>query len=199
MSLRQPGRRAHAPNYQLHDEVRIVTLPRFKSSAVSGSEWRIRARVELLYKGVVQYTSECASVDEALRDMPLIVDRACTSYMTPTSRFHGNHDHVDDGEPRCDQEGCAALATCAYRVLHTPCKACGAHDTDSLHLMGPRMRYFCARHSYRGEGYLDDTQSNYELVAGTPPTMPAADDVATVGAPVLVYANDDDDDDDDSL
>ena len=187
----------------MYDQVNIVTIPRFKSSAASGSEWRIRARLELRYKGRLEYASEHANVDEVLRELPLTLHRAANSFMRIDSHFH---EHENTGEPLCDQEGCAELATTAYRVLRRPCRECGARDAPEWACTRQSSRYFCARHSFRGDGGIDDAQSNYEHVAGLPPTQPPADDVASVAGIVCVYGDaivgggddDDDDDDDDS-
>lgn len=35
------------------DEVRIVTIPRYKMSGLSGDEWRVSARLQILRKGVI--------------------------------------------------------------------------------------------------------------------------------------------------
>jgi len=42
-----------APDRQAYDEVRIITVPRYKNSELSGAEWRISAEVQFLHKGVV--------------------------------------------------------------------------------------------------------------------------------------------------
>ena len=47
------GERALRPGAQAFDEIRIVTIPRWRSSGLSGSEWRYSAQVQLLRKGVV--------------------------------------------------------------------------------------------------------------------------------------------------
>jgi hypothetical protein len=203
-SLRQPGSHALPPSYQAYDEVRIETLPRFKSSALSGSEWRIAARTRLLYKGTVEYETYHANVDEAARELVVTLCNAAVARMNVRApQLHAATDSARD--PYCDQEGCAERATTAFRVLSSRCTACGS-NAGALHATGPYgCRYFCARHSTRGEGYLDDTAANYELVAGAPPAPPPTTDVAVTGPPIIVYADatvgdddDDDDDDDDS-
>jgi hypothetical protein len=44
-------RRALRPDAQAFDEVRIVTVPRYKISGLSGDEWRISSHIEFYRKG----------------------------------------------------------------------------------------------------------------------------------------------------
>ena len=41
------------PDGQAFDEIRIKTIPRYKTSGLSGNEWRYHAEVYLLRKGQI--------------------------------------------------------------------------------------------------------------------------------------------------
>jgi hypothetical protein len=43
--------RAQKPDAQAFDEVRIKTVPRYKTSGLSGDEWRISATIQLMLSG----------------------------------------------------------------------------------------------------------------------------------------------------
>ena len=45
--------RALKPDAQAFDEVRIVTVPRYKRSDLSGDEWRISAEIQFYRNGVL--------------------------------------------------------------------------------------------------------------------------------------------------
>jgi len=53
MDLNSVQRRALRPDAQAFDEVRITTVPRYKMSGLSGDEWRISGKIQLLRKGRV--------------------------------------------------------------------------------------------------------------------------------------------------
>ena len=52
-------RRALKPDAQAFDEVRITTVPRYKMSGLSGDEWRISGKIQLLRKGKVVAEKGC--------------------------------------------------------------------------------------------------------------------------------------------
>jgi len=191
-----PERTVRLGDYQEFDRVSIVTVPRFKSSPVSGSEWRTCARIDLFYKDALEYSESFASVADALAHLPVTLYNARNARMRPGANFHAKHP-----EQRCDQEGCAEVATVKYRVLVERCREC-TKPKDMMFDTRTPVRHFCARHSERGEGYYDDSSANYELLAGAVVPPPAADVAAT--AAVFLYADgvaapdaDDDDDSDD--
>ena len=153
--------RALKPDAQAFDEVRITTVPRYKTSGLSGDEWRISAHIEFLRNGVVQYTERSRNVKTACR---LFAWYHITAIEKGNGRFAGEDDI-------CDQEGCPEKAAVTYRKKQRWCSSCGkAHDPHVIDI-----RKFCARHSTRGDCGLDDADANYELVEGNP-TAPNSDD-----------------------
>jgi len=68
--------RAIRPDAQAFDEVRIVTIPRFKTSGMSGDEWRIRANIELWRKGKLILEQSYLNVETAARFLPFVLARA---------------------------------------------------------------------------------------------------------------------------
>lgn len=141
------GYRALRPDAQAFDEVRIVTVPRYKESEMSGDEWRISARVEFYRKGQLKHISE------PWRD----VQTACNflGYLYATACDDGHAWYAGEGG-LCDQEGCSNAATVTYRLKKRYCRE--GHPTEAR----GEFRCFCDRHDRRGDCGLEDSDSNYE-------------------------------------
>jgi hypothetical protein len=134
------------PDAQAFDEVRIVTVPRYKQSGLSGDEWRISASIQLYRKG------------------KLIVERGCGTIEAATVLVGGFYlESCDNGKGffagdgiHCDQEGCSDAATVCYRKKFAYCQQ--GHKTETH---APTYRHFCERHKRRGDCGMDDADANY--------------------------------------
>lgn len=153
--------RAVRPDAQPFDEVRIVTVPRYKESGMSGDEWRISAKIQLLRKGKVVFEDHRGNIEAAARHLAWIIDKATDD---GKAYFGGEGD-------TCDQEGCSDKATVTYRVKRTYCSTCGKTERGSTEEEvartlsgGNSIRQFCERHKRRGDCGIDDADSNYERV-----------------------------------
>ena len=155
MNLENHERRALRPDAQAFDEVRIVTLPRYKTSELSGDEWRISAKVELLRKGRVIVEEGCRNVEVACKLLAWYHCKACDD---------GNGFFAGEGD-LCDQEGCAAIATVTYRVLNEFCRD-HPHEHQKPLTDEVVTRKFCAQHSKRGDCGFDDADKNYVALVG---------------------------------
>lgn len=67
--LGETKRRALKPDAQAFDEIRVYTVPRFKDSKLSGSEWRISATVEIWRKGRLIHETGFRNVETAAQLM----------------------------------------------------------------------------------------------------------------------------------
>lgn len=150
--------RALKPDAQAFDEVRIVTVPRYKESGLSGDEWRISASIQFFRNGIMVH--EDAHIARN-------VERACSF----AAYYHAKA--MDDGrgyfageDPFCDQEGCANHATVTYRLRRKFCENATPHE-----LMHETIRRFCDRHAQRGNCGLEDADVNYERLSA-PPAKP---------------------------
>src|SRR5881397_4405734 len=143
-------RRALKPDAQAFDEIRIITVPRFKDSELSGSEWRISARVELWRKGKRILEDQFGNVKAAVTCLGAIYLRALDD---------GNGCFVGEDD-LCDQEGCSEQATVFYRVINKYCNEPYIHKGTPPD--NPEYRAFCERHSVRGDSSFDDSDKNYE-------------------------------------
>lgn len=148
---------------QAFDEIRIVTVPRYKTSAYSGDEWRYSARTELLYKGSVIASKYYHDVSSATRDLDSFVQRSAVNQKKIDILENGGF---------CDQEGCSEKATTIYRVKKRFCRRGKEHDNFRPDGAPPDVRQFCASHSRRGNCSLEDSDANYEVLEGAGPQTP---------------------------
>lgn len=142
------------PDAQAFDEVRITTVPRYKTSGLSGDEWRISGKIELLRKGNVIHEQFYNSVEAAVKYLPMVWGQAIDE---------GKAMFAGEGE-FCDQEGCSDKATVFYKLKKDYCDKGEAHEIK----YGDRIRQFCDRHSRRGDCGMQDSDDNYELLSGNP-------------------------------
>lgn len=149
--FKQPERRARRVNQQRFDEVTIRTIPRYKTSSLSGDEWRFSAEGEIKYKGRIVWEGRYSSVPEMLA----AAARNSEGLAPP---------NTDD---LCDQEGCAEPWVNVYKIKKQYCAHCG-HDEEPFG-DDPLVRKFCVRHSQRGNCSREDNQENYETMSGETP------------------------------
>lgn len=142
------------PNYALRpdaqgfDEVRIVTVPRYKESYLSGDEWRISAEIQFYRKGKLITTATARNIETACGRL----------YAEHGNALDSGGWYAGDGV-HCDQEGCNEPATVIYEKLFDY----GRDDTKTELHRHPSLRCFCDRHKTRGDCGLDDADSNYKL------------------------------------
>jgi len=142
-------RRALKPDAQAFDEIRIITVPRFKDSEYSGSEWRISARTQFLRNGQVMHETGARNVETACN---LLSFHFLQAIDEGKALFAGEGDF-------CDQEGCAETATVVLEQIKEGCGQCG-HTKTPEH--SRPYRKFCKRHSHRGDSSLDDSDDCYK-------------------------------------
>lgn len=162
---------------QMFDEITITTIPRFKESYYSGSEWRFSAEATYWKKGIIVHRQRGSTV-QWLAEHLLLESRS----FVLTAETQRALDAL------CAQEGCMAPAVNTYRMKHQHCKCCASSEaSDRFEAVngGNRVnvRRFCARHSNRGDCGIDDSNANYELIDGPGVVRPNAADVSE---PVLV-------------
>lgn len=143
-------RRAMKPDAQGFDEIRIITVPRFKESELSGDEWRISGRTQFLRNGVVIHEIGSArDVSVAARHLAFRLDEA----------HDEGHGHFAGEGDFCDQEGCCRTDTKVFRL-----KKGYNRDGSERRLSEGEYRRFCPQHAHRGDCGLEDADSNYEVV-----------------------------------
>jgi hypothetical protein len=140
--------------------VRIITVPRYKTSGLSGDEWRTSVQVEVLRKGRMLLSRGFGDIATAAAALPwLLISR----------REMGGYEQVDTSD-LCMQPGCAEPWEVVYRKKENYCgSGCAPRPVGER---WPKYRAFCARHARRGDCGLDDADPNYETVEGQGPDAP---------------------------
>ena len=149
--------RALRPDAQAFDEIKIVTVPRFKTSGLSGDEWLISANIELWRKGKLIHEQHYSNVETAARFLPFVLARAHDDGL---AYFGGEADI-------CDQEGCKENATVKLRLKKEYCSGPGCCGQERRYQSGDDYRMFCERHSTRGDCGIEDADANYEIMEGS--------------------------------
>lgn len=140
---------------QLFDEVSIRTVPRFKTSILSGNEWRMNAGIEFKRKGQILYTEHAGNAAHAASRLTEI---------TRTSEFQEAVQKLDVSA-LCDQEGCSEPWTRKYKLKKTYCHGCAKPSEfyEQERTRSVDVACFCDRHSDRGDASYEDSNDNYEM------------------------------------
>lgn len=147
--MKPKARRAIKPDAQPFDEIRIITVPRYKESELSGDEWRISATATFFRKGREVFQKSYSNLEYAVR----LLDHDFIDQGSGGTGYYGGEGDF------CDQEGCAATASVTYRLKKEFCRS--GHGEE---LTDPVIRKFCDRHRVRGNAGLEDCDRNYEAV-----------------------------------
>ena len=133
-------------DFEIYDEVRIRTVVRFKTSDMSGDEYRTSAVTELLFKGQVIKSKPYRDVTTAAQCLgALLLD----------------HDAIPQDvlaleKTTCDQTGCPEPATQQFSL-----NKLYSQQGHELVQEADHYRQFCAGHAHRGDCGLEDADANY--------------------------------------
>lgn len=145
------------------DEIRIRRVDRYKSSSLSGSEYRVSYRVELLWKDMVIATT-------AVGDYQYALVKAQEGLALWPSELE-MHDHWEVvklenlPDDLCCHYGCTNKAT--HKMVCLKNYSSDGRFSEDADLSGPYLygRQFCEDHKHRGDCGLDDSDSNYKPFA----------------------------------
>lgn len=147
--LGEKARRDLKPDAQGIDKIIIETIPRYKSSEMSGDEWRISSSTKFFRKGKLIKEIGASDVQNAAY---LVGARLIELFDNAEGYFAGERNI-------CDQEGCEEIATIRLNKKFNWCKQ--GHKSD---IPSNAYRLFCVKHRHRGDCGLDDADENYEEV-----------------------------------
>jgi len=147
-------------DFEAYDEIHMKVIPRFKTSGLSGDEWRVSVKVELMFKGKVIHERVYGDMRTVLELLP----HAIVEYEETGKWYDGISDIEEES---CDQPGCPKKSVSIY-VLKKEYSRDGSFEKDpSVH--SPTTRKFCEEHLQRGNCGLEDSDSNYEVIDGPGP------------------------------
>lgn len=156
---------------EIVDEIHIDALPRYKTSGLSGDEWRVSYVVQIKRKGTVLFERHYSRLDFAVTHLPWVVR---TMYEGGFDGFNEKAwtERIEADQSTCAQPGCPkpAVVYCRFKQIFAE-NGEGPLPVDSL-------RYFtgfCQHHSERGDCGNEDADDNYEIVSGSRTGAPAED------------------------
>lgn len=141
------------PDWEPFDKITLEIVPRFKTSGLSGDEWRQHTQVTFWHKGVAVFEDGLTTMDTALRYLGyLISQQTCP---IPESVIAAEND-------TCDQPSCPLLATKRFRIKELFSERGEKLDPTDQHLA--YYRQFCDTHAHRGDCSREDSDDNYEAI-----------------------------------
>lgn len=156
--------KAHADDEGV-DRIEIVATPRYKTSGLSGNEWRVGAVIRFYRKGELVHKAFRNKMTDAAAHLAYIRD---SLPWTDGVRALWALDAEE-----CHQFGCSEPAETVYR-LKQEFSDRGDGPLPDLGVQEVR-RAFCTRHARRGDCGREDSDRNYEHVSGPDP-RPRTDD-----------------------
>lgn len=141
---------------EFYDEVTIRTEMRYKTSGMSGDEWRVGAVLQLKRKGEVIWEKFFTTVKTAVAALPW--------FFITASEGEIDLEALKRSDLKCAQPGCSNEPTTVYRLK----KKYSNDGVASDPAFETRIR-FCQKHVKRGDCGLEDSDQNYELVSGEGP------------------------------
>lgn len=143
------------------DEVVYRTVPRYKTSGLSGDEWRVSVVVELRRKGAVLLSRGYSDMATAAAHLPWLL----RTWNEDPSAGEVMNREIEREKTLCHQPGCSEEATTVYQLKSEFSRGEGFESKPSHKL----LRAFCSRHAKRGDCGLEDSDRNYVVVKGHGP------------------------------
>lgn len=145
----KPSHKRHR-DFEIFDEITMRVVPRYKTSGMSGDEWRTSVVVELRFKGATIITRSFSTMDTAIRHLGTFTDQD----MVPDGV-------IDLEKTGCDQPGCPNLAESRYVLKELFSRSGHKLDPSDTHFK--YYRKFCKKHLRRGDGGREDSDRNYDV------------------------------------
>ncbi len=156
--------KARPPYYKPHhddeftDEIRLKVVPRYKTSGISGNEWRSSVRIEFVRKGRVFATETASTMHYAL----LLLGTYYLKAHEPVPQ-----EALDHAKGKCDQPGCPDDAVNHFKKRVERLGGSGETIAVDAHDKEREVRSkYCRRHSQRGDSDREDNDRNLTLVKG---------------------------------
>jgi hypothetical protein len=154
---REWHRRHH--DWEVFDHIELKVVPRYKTSGLSGDEWRVSVQARFFFKGLVVHETHFHDMRSALAMLPHEV--AVATCPIPQKV-------IELEKTTCDQVGCHREAVSKYRLKRLTSEH-GEYLHESEGAYANYVRRFCKRHLRRGDCGREDADDNYEVIEGPGP------------------------------
>lgn len=141
------------------DDIRLTVVPRYKTSGLSGDEWRTGVSIQFFFKGELIVEEFRTSMAAAIRHLAVIHDE----HTCPIS------DRIITLEKtKCSQASCTAEAVARFALKRLTSDTGEFLDpAENQHSVS--YRQFCRQHLKRGDCSREDADDNYEPLDGIGP------------------------------
>lgn len=147
------------------DGAHIQIMERYKTSGLSGDEWRFSYKVILLRKGMMVASTTVNSMEYATALLACAVQLGWPELDSdPQWQTIPWEDVPDAGI--CCQPGCLNKSTRTYVMKKLYDRQCAFEKPNESMSGWIEAREFCDDHGRRGDGGLDDADHNYVCVRG---------------------------------
>lgn len=146
---------------EMYDEIKIKMVPRYKTSELSGDEWRVSANLEFYLKGELIFQRSFSRLETAIAALPWFFKAA-------DEQGECDLKALERARQKCSQVGCSNPPCTEYRLKATYCKDGHKTPAEERPWSDDRIR-FCEKHLRRGDCGLQDSDENYEVVSGPGP------------------------------
>jgi hypothetical protein len=145
-------------DWEAFDRIEMEVVPRFKTSGLSGDEWRQSVRIQFFFKGEVVYEKWVGRMDAAI----MLLGREWVEQHEPIpSRV------IEIERDTCDQPSCRNKAVARYKLKREFSRSGDLLDASDSTLV--HYRKFCRVHLRRGDCSREDSDANYEVIDGPGP------------------------------
>lgn len=153
-------------DFESFDRVELVVVPRYKTSGLSGDEWRQHVDMRFYFKGELVH-------ERGVGTMQAAVMMLGSEYVVAQEPIPDRVIEMEN-EGYCCQPSCAEMSVGRFRLRKTWGPQGQSLDQSEVH--STYYAQFCTKHLRRGDCGLEDADGNYEPL----------DDVTADGAGFVV-------------
>jgi hypothetical protein len=146
--------------FESFDRIELQVVPRYKTSGMSGDEWRQHVAVKFFFKGECVHETGANSMQNALMLLPSEWVRA--QEPIPSRIIEMEYSGL------CDQPSCPNQAEGRFKIKRETADNGSWLDPEEWRYH-ESYRQFCKRHIKRGDCSREDADDNYEPLDGVGP------------------------------
>lgn len=151
-------------DFDFIDKIVLEIVPRYKTSGLSGDEWRTGVVAKLIFKNHQVHELFYHDIETALAGLPWEKRILCEKSEPDVA---GAVCKIEKG--LCDQPSCSNPATNFFKLKRLT--SARGELIDPADETMAYYRRFCERHSTRGDSSREDCDDNYEKINPADPNI----------------------------